>query len=338
MLEKQEILDKIKEYADSCTDLESSLKCINYQYSDDLTDGNPVGWRNFVTQQSISFTKYAETQLLHLVGIPGLYFHRCPSSLKRDNFNFWITQTKDKNVLFRKHGEEIRAILSTRFNTELDDSVLFPLVFGLLEEVYGVDLPGIQFTNFQKESDLTKLDIMFTAIQTEDMSVGLSIVNSEIGRSAIWIRPYISHGKFNFSSRSEEGCLSIRHTSDLDKNKIYAAINSAKKVAQVGVYRLLETKTEVVINPIQTIRQLVDDDDYMSDKIVNILEKEYKDRVDATKFELAKSMLVVIADLPLFQRYKMEQSVGQYLDLFSDTEERLTSINKNLQKLYVIEQ
>jgi hypothetical protein len=163
------------------------------------------------------------------------------------------------------------------------------------------------------------------------MWAGVTIVNSEVGRSSIWIKPMVIYGnsedehQYSFMDRSLEGCESIRHTSELTIERVRDAITRARDVAQVGIYRLLEAEKELV-NPISAVKELVEDCDFLTNRLVEVIEEEYKDVAFVSKLKLAQSMLEAIKELPLFKRYLAECEIGRYLDLFADTDERLNSI------------
>jgi hypothetical protein len=99
----------------------------------------------------------------------------------------------------------------------------------------------------------------------------------------------------------------------------------------------METDKEIVENPVEEIKTLVENSDFLTFRMTQVIEEEYKDQQNISRLKLAKTMLTAIKELPLFKRYLAEQEVGRYLNLFNDTDPRFNYIVEDLQQLNQIE-
>ena len=292
-------------------------------------------------EHPIELSRHAETQLLNRLNIPAGYYHRCSGELRSSNFQYWKNhdQFKNKPLLLRWIDDHIRAVFSTRYSSGLDDAILVPVALSALREAC-TDTPEdiLHLKDFNQDEDFTLLRALYKNERTEYEGTlyfaGVTIVNSEVGKSSIWIRPTIRSGNYNgaydFIDRSREGCMSIRHIGNLEVEKVREAIIEAKRVASVGIYRLMETATERINNPVSIVSKLVESSNFLTQRIVQIVEEEYRDDQEVTRLKLAQTMLEAIKELPLFQKYLAEQDIGRFLDLFRDTDNRLESIEEDL--------
>lgn len=313
----------------------------------DYTLSNKDG-ADYLQINSIELSRHAETQLLNRLGIPAGYYYRCSGELRSSNFFYWKDhpQFRNKQLLLRWIDEHIRAVFSTRYSPDLDDAVLIPVALSALREAC-TDTPEdiLHLKDFQQDEDFTLLRVLYKNERAEHEGniyfAGVTIVNSEVGKSSIWIRPTIRSGNhlgaYDFIDRSKEGCMSIRHIGNLKVEKVREAIIEAKRVASVGIYRLMETATEVINDPVLETTKLVENSNFLTQRMIQIVEEEYQDQQEVTRLELARTMLESIRELPLFNRYLAEQDVGRFLDLFRETETRLDSISEDLVYLQRVE-
>lgn len=339
---KDYILNIVKDHQKQCRDEPFQIKDLFY----DPLIQNFVKWNHCGTGEEISVSPHAETQLLSRLKMPAGYIHKCPAKLRADNINYWISRFGGKPILLRWKDNKVRAIFSTRFSADLDDHILIPVA---LEALYLACADGnpefLHLKDFIQDPDITMLRAVFKNIRTQhDNNVyfaGVSIVNSEIGKSSIWIKPMIrggdEHGAYDFIDRNKDGSTTIRHIGQLGTDKIKDAILKAQQTAEVGVYQLLKAAQEIIKDPVAEVKDLVDNCDFLTERLVDIVDQEYKHKQEVTRLKLAHSMLVSIRGLPIFKRYLAEQEIGRYLDLFSHTKERLESITKDINTTEAIE-
>lgn len=333
--EKSKILEQVKSFRNECFD---GPMVLGEFAKDPAGDGY---YRNRPPFEHVDITSYAEGQLLARLRIPARYIHRCHNRLQADNINHWISRDRSKELLTRWHRDTIRAIFSTRFSPDMDDHLLLPEVFDALEQEFGDKLSILCFS---KVGDFTVLQIGFPDLSTShgaNYVAGIQIANSEVGRSSLRIQPLVAeqyeyHTRYSFIDSSQEGAVSIRHIGDLNATRIREAVLKAREVAQVGIYRLLEAEQEIIINPVQEVKNIVEDSDFLTERLIDIAEETWKDTQETTKLKLARSILEAVSELPLFQKYIAEKEIGRYLNLFQDTTERLDSIVEQHQKLYAV--
>jgi hypothetical protein len=332
------ILTAISNYQSKCKDLFLQIK--NFDMTNDISD-SLYGKVLLINDTLISeLTPYAEGQLLGLMKIPAAYFHRCPGELKIENFKHWKWVYRKTNVLARTQSDICRGIVSSGFNTNYDDYLVFPLIMNILEQ----SKDQILIRNFSKTESLTSLSVLFSDLfvdhEGKQFTAGVQFLNSEIGRSSLWIKPIIHmtdwiYPNFLFSDKTQDGSTAIRHIGkSIDHYELFNDyIKKAQKAAQVGIYQLLKAEKEEVINPVEDIKKFGEQTDHFTKNIINILTEEFEQITQTNKLHIAMSMLKAIKELPLFNRTLAEQEVGRYLNLFENTEERFEQISQDL--LYV---
>jgi len=279
---------------------------------------------------------HAEGQLFARLNIAGSYIHRCPDFLQAINVNYWIGEKKDKQILARYIDNRIRAIFSTRHcGKAMDDHEVFPIVLEELEkQTKDFNLEDLHLKDFLKYEDFTVLRAYFKHLVSEKDEktywVGVTIVNSEVGKSSLWIKPCIRGGNYtqvsDFFDRSHEGSTSLKHVGEMNKEKIRKAIQLAKETAEVGIARLMEMSSFIVDNPGKDAASFIEKADFLPNRLVSILEEKYQSVQEASKLAIAQSILASVRDMPTFQRYLAEAEVGRYLDLFSNTKQRAQQI------------
>lgn len=335
---KSFILEQIADYQKLNKDETIVLKTLSFGHTDELDQYKYL--RNGKDQVTIS--AYAETQLLGRLRIPAAYLHRCPPDLMAANINYWISKFGDKEIQLRWHDNTVRAIFSTRYSSEMDDHLLYPIVFeGLESSVTDVETE-LFLKDFDKSDDISILRAVFlkakVVCEERIYYAGISIVNSEVGRSSLWIVPTIRGGwktdAHTFSDRMD-GRTSMRHVGEMSPQKIRDAIIEAKRVAEIGIYQLLEADKDMVNKPAEEVRAFFAETDILTENILNIIDEEYKEVQEASRLKIAHSMLTAIKTLPLFQRYLAEQEVGRFLDLFSDSDIRFEAIGNDLKNAEV---
>ena len=66
----------------------------------------------------------ATNQLAARLGVPGQYLQRCPSELVAENVNHWLSEQPDRQFLIRCDGDDVRAVLSSRYSPVDHDMLL----------------------------------------------------------------------------------------------------------------------------------------------------------------------------------------------------------------------
>jgi hypothetical protein len=282
---------------------------------------------------------HAECQLLRRLQLPVGYLHRpCPHWLQAENFNYWAQLRGNVTTKLRFYktlvpGEKfVRAVVSSRYKPDLDDINVFPVILSALQDLQKE--PGdLVIERFTPWDLITQLSVNYSSLQTSDrgflFKAGVTVINSEVGAAALWIRPSIhDYGPENylFLDRYQEGATCIRHTSGLSEERLRGAVAKAKKTAQVGIARLLQTEHEMVDDPAEEVRKIVKQSDYLGMWVATSLENELSSMKRISKLELARTILKTVQHLPAFEAYKASSEVGRYLSLFQDTEQRIKDL------------
>tara|TARA_Y100000310_G_scaffold340792_1_gene437770 strand:- start:51 stop:1232 length:1182 start_codon:yes stop_codon:yes gene_type:complete len=241
----------------------------------------------------------------------------------------------------RKHraehpGNWVRAVLSSGYS-KIDDHVLYPRVFQALQEVAsGEKLEDIQLKTWESSWYFSLLRVLYHSLEVEHGERiywgGVSISNSETGGSAIWVKPMIRAGRldtsvaYDYLDSCPEGSTRFIHRGQVGMDRLQEAIRTAHRASQAGITRLIEVGTIRVEKPAEEAEKLIRQNDHLPIRLIEVLKSQYEKRVEATKLEIAESVLEAVKDLPAFKKQLAEEAVGRYLHLFSDIEGRIAAV------------
>ena len=278
--------------------------------------------------------------------------------MKAENINYWLEKRPLPSFLrIDCTAMRARAVFSGQYNGSIDDDKLFPQVFNTITNLEEQPLDKIAISRWWRDEDLTVLDLAFTEMAVHHDNYlyipTIKIINSEVGKSSVWIKPELlvtyksialadadatmiptdqaskTNSYFGFLDSSNEGATCIRHRGNLHSGTISFGIKKALKAAQVGVHKLLSASTEKV-EPIEETKQIIKASTHIPNRILSILEDEYKDKKEATRLEVARSILKAISTMPIFAQHLAAGEVGRHLDLFRDTESRMKQIVEDI--------
>jgi hypothetical protein len=346
MLTPKDILKIVENFAATCEDeiLEMGLICFDGDYwirpvrTLENIKGSPL-------VRSIKLSNHAERQLLQKLEIPSPYFHRCPTSLQEQNFNYWRDQYADSQLMLRQVGEDrVRAVMSNRY-VPIDDVTAVPVVLETLAQ------DNVVYSSFCKADEITAMRVIWPELAANhnfrsniEIVAGLLFVNSEVGIAAVRLQPTIqyrynmnNYGFKNFyylSDTKNEGCTAIRHLAELDPQRLREGVDLARRAAQAGIAQMISADHKIIQKPFEEMQRIVENNVYIPNGVLAILEEEWQDELEASKLQVATAILESLNKLPAFQeghdRMKqsldIEQSLGRYLDLFNKTEERIGQV------------
>ncbi len=297
----------------------------------------------------LNLSSFAETQILARLKIPAAYFHRCPATLQEQNFNYWKDHKEfAKGRLILRHlkpsgllnirEDEVRAIVTNRYHTTFDDVNVIPQSLDLLFSAAEIEKPVI--VDYHKDTQFTKLFVAFNNLTAEHNNIkvaaGIAITNSEVGLSCLHIRPYIrwhDGGSVQSTLRSgwnlydDRNVTSFYHSGEFDLQKILDAITESKKTAQIGISELFVKATHTVKNPWKYIQKLHEQDQTsIPNRLMDMLEAEWKEQRDAPLLTLARSILEAVKSLPVFAQHLATQKIGRELNLFTQINSRWESV------------
>lgn len=281
----------------------------------------------------IPFTFYSEAfaQLLNRIKIPVDFYKRNPSYLQHTLFDYWKIQHGGKFTFRLTTGENVRAVLSERYSP-MDDNVLFPVVF---QAFTGNDL---NVHTFAYDHHVTRMLVSFpsTVVVHEGTTMmgGAAITNSETGYAAAYIEPIVFAGNNTFYNRahvSNYGALKpIIHKGNIDITRIFPLVGRARDVAQVGIVQLAESM-HAFVNTDHALSLAKKSG--LPERFSQILEEEWADVERISKFNLARRILQMAAELPLFKSMTIEQQAGEVVGLFHSSRSRMAQIAEDIQQL-----
>lgn len=323
-MKPSEITDYVDSVAKTKQDLHILIKTISYCNGWQFKNPDTSFWK-------LPMSEWAQTQLLSFLGIPVSYFKKCPTSLAESNANYWVNQYKDKSLLMRMKQNTVIGFVSTRYNTNLDNIHTISFLMNRLNE-------HIHSCFVQENDDISIFSIInksynkylsLDGVDT-DINAGLIISNSEVGRAALTIRPFVTlkmnEKIYNLVDRNGEGRSSIRHNCLMDFSYLSMVIERAENVSQVGIAQVLRMST-LLIDPKRYIEALLRTSSYLpAKKIKDEVLPAFENINRTNRLHVARCVLDVLNDLPLFQKYQAELDVGRSLNLFNSTQARLKSL------------
>lgn len=113
---------------------------------------------------------------------PGDYLLRCPAELRARNVNHWLREQGTRDLLLRKHGRTVRAILSDRYSVVDDVDVTERLM-----AVYGEDAEA----RIRRDVTHTTIEMVGRSLRVSDPAAdgllrsGIAVTNSEVGAGAL---------------------------------------------------------------------------------------------------------------------------------------------------------
>jgi hypothetical protein len=146
-----------------------------------------------ILPHSFIINDFATTQLCSKLRIPVSYFKRCPDFLRGPQLEYWKTKhkrnySKERYFLFRTWGEEIKGVLSDLYYP-IDNTTILN---NLNKVVNTSDLPSNN--NWASITD-NSMWVVISLLEYTDIipvTVGLTIINSEVGNSSLYLKYMIT--------------------------------------------------------------------------------------------------------------------------------------------------
>jgi len=291
-------------------------------------------------QLNTEMSLIAEKQFCALLGIPYEYIKKCDLFLIQLNINYWIEQFKDKPILVRKYLEQIRGILSSRYNTLYDDHITFPII---QNEINNELVNQVQLTRSTIEKDsqfmLLGYDNIANAINYKNYTFipRIEISNSEIGLASFRIKPCIQiknndsgNAGINLTSLSVNGLTKISHLKQLNgqdefRSIIHQGIINAHEAAFLGIKEAIKLLEEPVINPHEELNKISKSCTFLTKRIRTAILSEYEDK-EITKLKLIEDILTLMRNAPLAKYIIFQEQIGNYFHLFKEIKETKSQI------------
>ena len=173
------------------TTLGKVQEVIESQSSAHWDDLVPVFDMDFVDLSTIEIAGFkhrlqpaAQRSIAQRLGVPFSYLQRCDSELQQINLNTWLPKERNERLFLRFDGDSVRAIFTPRY-TPVDHLD----VLRRLREQGFVDRTPVQC---KLDDEMLLLSIpdrenAFQVKKNDEIQPGISIVNSEVGVSALTI-------------------------------------------------------------------------------------------------------------------------------------------------------
>lgn len=215
----------------------------------------------------------------------------------------------------------------------MDDKYVVPIVLDALQKEQSTE-DTLHLKDFIKDEDITILRSFYKDLKVEQAGLayfgGVQMLNSEIGKSSLWIKPTVRVGSFELGSydlvdKLREGCTSFKHVGELKEAKLREAVRLAKEVCQVGITQLIKCESET--DTWGDVKDFIQKADNLpTGRLCTILDEQMEETQSKTKMQFARIILDAVKELPTFKKYLAEAEVGRYLDLFRNTKKRMQNI------------
>lgn len=207
-----------------------------------------------------------QPQALQLIArrlrIPHDYLVRCPSDLRAQNVNHWLSGLGDKELLVRKDGRAIRAVLSAAY-TPLDNLPLLQFITSTMKDV---------LDHCHARWEWTRTHFLCQILLPEDSETsqkvvgsvvrgGLMVKNSETGFAAISLRAMLYRLICTNGMVAPAESVSFRKIHRTDPDKLCLGIlDVLKRVPDwIGdlIERLRRTGEQQLANPAEEIETII---------------------------------------------------------------------------------
>jgi len=131
--------------------------------------------------------KSGQQLMANRLGIPMQYLSKCPEDLQADNLNYFMSQERNDKLFFRFDGSEVRAVFTPRY-VPADNVAVFER---LMDMGYESDTQ----VQFSVDNSFMSVSILSGRrsfdINGDKFTPGVSVVNSETGRSSLSIAAFM---------------------------------------------------------------------------------------------------------------------------------------------------
>jgi hypothetical protein len=259
-----ELIERSMEKDAKAKDVFVSPKLLGYSVNGQLITGN----------EFYNFTNWGKSQLCHKLAIPTTYMDRCPEELQGENINYWLKNSKyeEKNWMLRTVEEDgkkyVRSVLTDKYSIFDNTDVL-----KMVENVVGDQKYEIKRFSADETFDgfhlrLTLPEISYNAGKTMDgkvdeLTFGLHIMNSEVGKRSISITPYIhrlicENGLQVVEAKGDR--FMQRHMGVQKEDmplKVAQAFERAIAQGEQQMAKFVDTKNMKVTDPMKSINDLL---------------------------------------------------------------------------------
>jgi hypothetical protein len=259
-----------------------------------------------------ALSELATSQMCQRLGIPVLYYRRLPHELRATVANHDFGRLKDNAYLLRGKDEWIRAFLSADYVTYNNGQVAETVHELLREAAISVKSLVLEETHL-----FLKIVSEEVADGASGLKAGVMIGNSEVGMGSVSIEPFVFRlACTNDLVISKDKSFRHPHTrltvDDLRKGTALA-ISIAFEVAASVLDRFLKTREEMMVDPVETIRELAEARK-MPQKFADGVASSYAAEPQPTRFGVINAFTRAAQKLGPLQRIEVERFAGTLLE------------------------
>jgi len=259
-----------------------------------------------------TLSKLATTQMCQRLGIPVPYYCRLPDQLRAMVANHDFERLGDSAYLLRGKNEWVRAFLSVDY-VAYNNGQVAETVHELLKEA------AISVKSLVLEETHLFLKIISEEVAdgASGLKAGVMIGNSEVGMGSVSIEPFVFRlACTNDLVVSKEQSFRHPHTRltvDELRKGTALAISIAFKVAASVLDRFLKAREEMMVDAVETIRQLAEARK-MSQKFADEVASSYAAEPEPTRFGVINAFTRAAQKLGPLQRIEVERFAGTLLE------------------------
>jgi hypothetical protein len=246
------------------------------------------------------------------LGIPVPYYRRLPDQLRAMVANYDFDRLGDSGFLLRGKNEWVRAFLSADYVAYNNGQVTETVQELLKEAAISVKSLVLEETHL-----FLKIVSEEVADSASGLKAGVMIGNSEVGMGSVSIEPFVFRlACTNDLVVSKEQSFRHPHTRltvDELRKGTALAISIAFKVAASVLDRFLEAREEMMVDPVETIRQLAEARK-MSQKFADEVASSYAVEPEPTRFGVINAFTRAAQKLGPLQRIEVERFAGTLLE------------------------
>jgi len=334
--DSQIVLDQIDNFRQHCFDIETTADKLTPLASEPLQFFLAAGEDEENQPTHLLPNQSAEGQFLTKIKVPVGFFHRCPIELKQQILDYFNT---DRDYLLRcyinsKYEHICRAVLSSVYTRAYDNYLVFPVVLDALKDV------NLELRKFMNDGVITRMEVLLNKVvdyEGRKIRSGLMITNSETGHSSLWIEPIVVvDNYFLFACRANLEYSKFRQIhkgQGVEKDKIAEMVKEALRISQVGVIQYMENLHKPIKQ--QKAIDFAKNLEALPNRFVIIMEQEWALEQELKKEKVIRDILTAAAELPILNRIQIEQSVGNWMGMFHNYEDRFTRLEQQAQEVLV---
>ena len=276
-------------------------------------------------------TEWAGNQMFNKLGMPAKYFTKTLRDLQRPDlvaahFNTWIGTVPDKNVLLRTKITDdinfIKGILSDKYSILDNSQILESVETAIRGMESNYEIVDFHLDDHRMNLRLTRKDLRTSVIPLDALSVGVDIINSEVGASAAAITALVWRLVCSNGLRRLEQTARIMHQRHIGiaADKFIENVGNSIDTGLDDSKQLLEDFSETlkidISNPYTTISNIAKARDRVSVKMAKTVMESWEEEEGNTAYNIINAFTRAARTFHNERRLEAERVAGSlvYLD------------------------